>query len=77
MRKRITTIYWMGSQSTCETHLPVEIAVFIWCQPYKLLSIVTVWPQKRQFIEHNIQSLFKIKKTKYPNSLILKRAVSY
>ena len=42
MRKRITTIYWMGSQSTCETHLPlVEIAVLVRCQPYKLLSVVT------------------------------------
>ena len=77
MWRRIITIYWMGSQSTCESHLPlVEIAVLVRCQMYKLLSIVTVQPQKRQFIEHNTQNLFKIKKTKSPKSLILKKTVN-
>ena len=57
--REITTIYWMGSQSICETYPPlVEIAVTIRCQRYKWLNTVTVSQQKRQFIEHNTQILF-------------------
>ena len=41
--RKITTVYWMGSQSIYGTHPPlVEIAVTVPCQPHKLLSTVTV-----------------------------------
>ena len=41
--QKITTIYWMGNQSVCETHPPlVEIAVTVRCQQYKWLNTRTV-----------------------------------